>query len=149
MRQQIAQFAIEAAAEKYNGLRSMTRRLKGLPPGPEASIGKMVSTELLQRMTKFVGRMLGQYALLEHRTPFAPDEAWLRRILYPRIAYGRRRHHCGAEEHDRRAYPATAQGLAGRASRVTRSPTPVREHARRLCLCRRSTPVRERARRLR
>jgi alkylation response protein AidB-like acyl-CoA dehydrogenase len=82
VRQQIAQFAIEAAAKKYNGLRSVTRRLKGLPPGPEASIGKMVSTELLQRMTKFVGRLLGQYALLEYRTPFAPDEGWLRRILY-------------------------------------------------------------------
>ncbi|HTY55763.1 MAG TPA: acyl-CoA dehydrogenase family protein [Candidatus Binataceae bacterium] len=82
VRQQIAQFAIEAAAKKYNGFRSLTRRLKGLPPGPEASIGKMVSTELLQRMTKFVSRLLGQYALLEHRTLFASDEAWLRRILY-------------------------------------------------------------------
>jgi len=82
VRQQIAQFAIEAAAKKYNGLRSLTRRLKGLPPGPEASIGKMVSTELLQRMTKFVSRILGPYALLEYRTPYASDEGWLRRILY-------------------------------------------------------------------
>jgi len=83
VRQQIAQFAIEAAAKKYNGLRSLTRRLKGLPPGPEASIGKMVSTELLQRMTKFVSRLLGQYAMLEYRTAFAPEgEGWLRRILY-------------------------------------------------------------------
>jgi alkylation response protein AidB-like acyl-CoA dehydrogenase len=83
VRQQIAQFAIEAAAKKYNGFRSLTRRLKGLPPGPEASIGKMVSTELLQRMTKFVSRLLGQYAMLEYRTAFAPEgEGWLRRILY-------------------------------------------------------------------
>lgn len=82
IRQQIAQFAIETAARKYNGLRSLTRRLKGLPPGPESSIGKMVSTELLQRMTKFAGRLLGQYALLEYRSPFAPDEGWLRRLLY-------------------------------------------------------------------
>ncbi len=42
----------------------------------------MVSTELLQRMTKFTGRLLGQYALLEYRSPFAPDEGWLRRMLY-------------------------------------------------------------------
>lgn len=82
IRQQIAQFAIETAARKYNGLRSLTRRLKGLPPGPESSIGKMVSTELLQRMTKFAGRLLGQYGLLEYRSPFSPDEGWLRRILY-------------------------------------------------------------------
>src|SRR3990172_1573453 len=82
IRQQIAQFAIEAAARKYNGLRSLTRRLKGLPPGPESSIGKMVSTELLQRMTKFAGRLLGQYGLLEYRSPFSPDEGWLRRGPY-------------------------------------------------------------------
>jgi alkylation response protein AidB-like acyl-CoA dehydrogenase len=81
IRQQIAQFAIEVAAKKYNGLRSLTRRLKGQQPGPEASIGKLVSTELTQRMVKFAGRLQGHYALLEHRTPFAPDGGWLRRLL--------------------------------------------------------------------
>src|SRR5713226_9315631 len=50
IRQQLAQFAIEVAAKKYNGLRSLTRRLKGLLPGPEASISKLVSTDLGQRM---------------------------------------------------------------------------------------------------
>ncbi len=33
IRQQLAQFAIEAAAKKYNGLRSLSSRLKGLQPG--------------------------------------------------------------------------------------------------------------------
>lgn len=81
IRQQLAQFAIEAAAKKYNGLRSLTKRLKGLAPGPEVSIGKMVSTELTQRMVKFATRLLGEYALLEPRTPFAPEGDWARRIL--------------------------------------------------------------------
>jgi alkylation response protein AidB-like acyl-CoA dehydrogenase len=82
IRQQIAQFAVEVAAKKYNGFRALTRRLKGQMPGPESSIGKLVSTELTQRMVKFAVRLLGEYALLERNSPFAPDGDWLRRILY-------------------------------------------------------------------
>ncbi len=81
IRQQLAQFAIEAAAKKYNGLRSLTSRLKGLPPGPEASISKLVSTELTQRMTRFAANLLGHYALIERNDPLAPSGAWLLRIL--------------------------------------------------------------------
>ena len=82
IRQQLAQFAIEVAAKKYNGLRALTRRLKGQMPGPESSIGKLVSTELTQRMVKFSARLHGGYATLERRSAFAPDGDWLRRILY-------------------------------------------------------------------
>lgn len=82
IRQALAQFAIEAAAKKYNGLRALTRRLKGQLPGPESSIGKLVSTELTQRMIRFSARLLGGFAMLERRSPFAPDGDWLRRILY-------------------------------------------------------------------
>jgi alkylation response protein AidB-like acyl-CoA dehydrogenase len=81
VRQQLAQFAIEAAAKKYNGLRSLTSRLKGLPPGPEASISKLASTELTQRMVKFATNLLGQYALIEQHSHFAPSGSWLLRIL--------------------------------------------------------------------
>src|SRR5579862_8682019 len=81
IRQQIAQFAIEATAKKYNGLRSLSKRLKGQQPGPEASISKLLSTDLGQRMTKFITRLLGEYALLERHTPFAPEGDWMQRIL--------------------------------------------------------------------
>ena len=56
IRQQIAQFAIEVTAKKYNGLRALSKRLKGQQPGAEASIGKLVSTELSQRMVKYSRR---------------------------------------------------------------------------------------------
>ena len=82
IRQQLAQFAIEVTAKKYNGLRSLTRRLKGQLPGPESSIGKLVSTELTQRMTKFSTRLMGEYALIERHARFAPDGDWMRRILW-------------------------------------------------------------------
>jgi alkylation response protein AidB-like acyl-CoA dehydrogenase len=81
IRQQIAQFAIEVKAKKYNGLRALTKRLKGQQPGAESSSGKLASTELSQRMTKFAARLLGVYATLERRSPFAPDGDWMRRIL--------------------------------------------------------------------
>src|SRR5271155_1162867 len=81
IRQSIAQFAIEATAKKYNGLRSLSKRLKGQQPGPEASISKLLSTDLGQRMTKFITRLLGEYALLERHTAFAPEGDWMRRIL--------------------------------------------------------------------
>ena len=81
IRQQIAQFAIEVAAKKYNGLRALTKRLKGQQPGAESSIGKLISTELSQRMTKFATRLLGGYAMIERKSLFAPDGDWMRRIL--------------------------------------------------------------------
>ena len=81
IRQQLAQFAIEVAAKKYNGLRSLSRRLKGLQPGSEASISKLVSTDLGQRMVKFATRLLGEFAMLESHTPFAPRGDWMKRIL--------------------------------------------------------------------
>src|SRR5207245_6637310 len=78
VRQQLAQFAIEATAKKYNGLRALTKRLKGQQPGADSSIGKLNSTELSQRMTKFAARLLGVYAMLERRSPFAPEGDWMR-----------------------------------------------------------------------
>ena len=81
IRQQLAQFAIEVTAKKYNGLRALTRRLKGQPPGAESSIGKLVSTELSQRMTRFASRLLGNFATLERHSAFAPDGDWMRRTL--------------------------------------------------------------------
>ena len=83
VRQQIAQFAIEVQARKLNGLRSLTKRLKGAPPGPEGSIGKLAATELTQRMAKFAIELAGLQALVEKDSPFALDHGrWLQSILY-------------------------------------------------------------------
>ena len=53
VRQKISQFACEASAIKYTGFRQITRRLKGLPPGPEGSVLKLAVSELNLRMNKF------------------------------------------------------------------------------------------------
>ncbi len=81
-RQKIAQFACEAAALKYTALRQLTKRLKGLPPGPEGSILKLCASDLNLRITKFAFELLGPYGQLEYRAPYAPEEGkWCYRML--------------------------------------------------------------------
>jgi alkylation response protein AidB-like acyl-CoA dehydrogenase len=85
VRQQLAQFMIECEAAKYTRLRSLSRRLKGLPPGPEGSILKLYGSELGVRIAGFVSEMLGGYALLNEATDAVPDAPrWLQRLLSSR-----------------------------------------------------------------
>ncbi len=85
VRQELAQFMIECEAAKYTRLRSLTRRLKGLPPGPEGSILKLYGSELGVRIARFVIEMLGEYALLGDGTDAVPDAPrWLQRVLSSR-----------------------------------------------------------------
>ena len=82
VRQQLAQFAIEAEAIKYNDVRRLTRQLKGQPPGPEGSFSKIMSTELNMRVVNFAMELLGPYSILTKGSPFAIDEArWSYRML--------------------------------------------------------------------
>jgi alkylation response protein AidB-like acyl-CoA dehydrogenase len=62
VRQRLSGFACEAAALRYTGFRQLTRRLKGLPPGPEGSVLKLCNSELNLRMNKFAMEMLGPYS---------------------------------------------------------------------------------------
>ena len=85
VRQQIAGFACDAAALRYSNLRQLTRRLKGLPPGPEGSVGKLAASDLNLRMAKFALELLGPYSQLEHGAPFALDRgSWNYRMLSAR-----------------------------------------------------------------
>jgi alkylation response protein AidB-like acyl-CoA dehydrogenase len=82
VRQQIAEFKCEAEALKLTGLRQLTRRLKGLPPGPEGSIMKLVASELNLRIELFAMELLGPYSQLEFRSPMAIDDGrWSYRAL--------------------------------------------------------------------
>jgi alkylation response protein AidB-like acyl-CoA dehydrogenase len=85
VRQKISQFACEAAAIKYTGYRQITRRLKGLPPGPEGSVLKLAASELNLRMNKFAMELLGPYSQMEFKAPFALDKGkWSYRMLASR-----------------------------------------------------------------
>ena len=85
VRQKIAKFAVEAYALKYTGYRQLTRRLKGMPPGPEGSMMKLCGTELSLRMAKFAMELLGPYSQFEYKAPFALDRGkWSFRMLAAR-----------------------------------------------------------------
>ncbi len=85
VRQRIAGFACEAQALRYSNLRQLTRRLKGLPPGPEGSAGKLAVSDLNLRMSKFAMELLGPYSQFEHGAAMAMDSGrWSYRMLSAR-----------------------------------------------------------------
>ncbi len=85
VRQKIAEFHCEAEALKYTGYRQLTRRLKGLPPGPEGSIMKLCGSELSLRIQMFAMELLGPYSQLEYKAPMAIDSGkWSYRMLAAR-----------------------------------------------------------------
>ncbi|MFZ0658720.1 MAG: acyl-CoA dehydrogenase [Candidatus Binataceae bacterium] len=85
VRQKIGSFACEALGLKYTGYRQLTRRLKGLPPGPEGSVLKLGASELNLKMNKFAMELLGPYSQMEFKAPFAVDKGkWSYRMLASR-----------------------------------------------------------------
>jgi alkylation response protein AidB-like acyl-CoA dehydrogenase len=85
VRQRVAEFYCEQQALKYTGFRQLTRRLKGLPPGPEGSIQKLCGTELNLRIQMFAMELLGAYSQIEHHAPYAIDKGnWLFKMLAAR-----------------------------------------------------------------
>jgi alkylation response protein AidB-like acyl-CoA dehydrogenase len=85
VRQRVAEFYCEAIAIKYTGYRQLTRRLKGLPPGPEGSMMKLCSTQLNHRMQLFAMELLGAYSQLENHAEHSYDDGiWSFRMLASR-----------------------------------------------------------------
>ena len=82
VRQKLAQFTIECRAIRYNVLRHLTRRLKGNPPGPEGSIGKLAGSEVGLKMAAFATELLGAHASLLSDSPHALEQGkWARVAL--------------------------------------------------------------------
>jgi len=86
VRQKLAQFHIEARAIKLNGFRQLTRQLKGDPPGPEGSIGKLAGSELNLRLVHFATELLGPYSQMALGETRGLDNGyWSRRTLGSRL----------------------------------------------------------------
>ena len=85
VRQRLAQFMIECEAAHFTRLRSLTRRLRGLPPGPEGSVLKLFGSELGVRIAAFATELLGGFALLDAPSEAVPDAPrWYNRVLSSR-----------------------------------------------------------------
>ena len=86
VRQKIAQFHIETQAIKLNGFRQLTRQLRGDPPGPEGSIGKLAASELNLRVVHFAMELLGPYSQIALGETQGIDSGyWSRRALSSRL----------------------------------------------------------------
>jgi alkylation response protein AidB-like acyl-CoA dehydrogenase len=70
---------------KYTRMRSLTRQLRGEPPGPEGSILKVFGSELGLRIADAAGEILGMHALVNESTEQVPDAPrWFNRVLAAR-----------------------------------------------------------------
>ncbi|PYM74835.1 MAG: acyl-CoA dehydrogenase, partial [Candidatus Rokuibacteriota bacterium] len=85
IRQRLAQLAIDAEVFKYTRLRSLTRQLRGEPPGPEGSILKLTGSELGVRIADVAGELLGMHVLVNRPSETVPDAPrWFNRVLAAR-----------------------------------------------------------------
>ncbi len=85
IRQRLAQLAIDCEAFKYTRLRSLTRQLRGEPPGPEGSILKLTGSELGVRIAEVAGELLGMHVLVNQPSDAVPDAPrWFNRVLAAR-----------------------------------------------------------------
>lgn len=73
-RQKLAQSYIEIMVLKYNGFRSLSNVIKKGIPGAEGSIGKILWSELHQRMTELAMEIEGPYNQLMRGSPLAVDD---------------------------------------------------------------------------
>jgi alkylation response protein AidB-like acyl-CoA dehydrogenase len=85
IRQQLAQFYIEVNVGKYMGLRALTRQLRGEMPGPESSLGSLLSMELSQSLQDFAMYLQGPYSQLVNGSKHAIDNgSWQASFLSSR-----------------------------------------------------------------
>jgi alkylation response protein AidB-like acyl-CoA dehydrogenase len=74
VRKKIAGSFCEAQALKYTSYRQLTRRLKGLPRGPEGSLLKLAASELKLRIGNFAMELFGAYSQFNYQAPYAVDQ---------------------------------------------------------------------------
>ncbi len=76
IRQRLAQAYIELMVLKYNGFRSLSEVIKGGVPGPQGSIGKIIWSELHQRMSELALDIEGPYHQLMKNSPLTLDNGF-------------------------------------------------------------------------
>jgi alkylation response protein AidB-like acyl-CoA dehydrogenase len=85
VRQQLARLYTEAEVLRLIRLRTVSAHLRGLEPGPEASVRKALSDEHGQHVMSAALELAGSYGMLADRGPFgAPGGPWAYGYLYSR-----------------------------------------------------------------
>jgi alkylation response protein AidB-like acyl-CoA dehydrogenase len=85
-RQRLARLYVEAEILRLIRLRTVSARVRGLEPGPEASVRKAISDEHGQHIMETAMELAGPYGLCADRGPYGePDRAgWQYGYLYAR-----------------------------------------------------------------
>jgi alkylation response protein AidB-like acyl-CoA dehydrogenase len=76
LRQRLAQFYVDAYALRYSNLRTLTKLLRGEPPGPEGSASKLFWSETWQRLVELMLELEGPYALLWEGSDWAIENGY-------------------------------------------------------------------------
>jgi alkylation response protein AidB-like acyl-CoA dehydrogenase len=86
LRQQIARLYSEAETLRLIRLRTLSARLRGLEPGPEASVRKAIADEHGQHVMALAKQLAGTHGLLADHGPFAEIDGgvWHYGYLYSR-----------------------------------------------------------------
>ena len=104
MRQRLAELHIEAELLRLIRLRTVTARIKGEPPGAEASIRKILADEHGQRIMGLAKDLAGAGGMLSTERPARSGVRHVALRLPVRPGpHRRRRHRRGAAQHRRRA----------------------------------------------
>ncbi|HEV8441573.1 MAG TPA: acyl-CoA dehydrogenase family protein [Methylomirabilota bacterium] len=74
VRQKLAALVIAERCLQLNGYRSLTRILKGQPPGPEGSTSKLYWSQVDQELAETATEVIGPYCQLAAPSEWAPDE---------------------------------------------------------------------------
>ena len=90
VRRQIAEFEVKIAAMKYNGLRYLTKQIKGEPLSSETSVNKLHRAALEIEMDDFAVALTGQAGLQLRGSSTAVDAgSWSRGALsWPNVVIG-------------------------------------------------------------
>ena len=112
VRDRLSQLHIEHESLKYTRLRSLTKQLRGLPPGPEGSMLKLCSSELGVRIAEFASELLGHNAIVDGPSEAVPDAPrWVNRVLRRPPVYDFGRHERDSAQYHGRTGAGPAQGL--------------------------------------
>jgi alkylation response protein AidB-like acyl-CoA dehydrogenase len=79
VRHKLAEMAIECEVGRLIAYRVAWMQGKGLIPNYEASMSRMYSSELLQRVVNTAMQILGLWGQLEKNSPLAPLQGWIAR----------------------------------------------------------------------
>ncbi|MGE3540719.1 MAG: acyl-CoA dehydrogenase family protein [Candidatus Tectimicrobiota bacterium] len=85
IRQQLAHIRVDTEVQRLNGLRALTKQLRGDPPGPEGSIQKLAFSRVYMRAAQLAEQLLGPYTQLDKGSKHAvADGHWAFQSLFAR-----------------------------------------------------------------